>query len=116
MLDSVEGFWISARVFTGEFSNSSFHFFPEPGRDVYATIALSEVNHFPTEPDMERRASAYIFRWTEWGPDGQLNAPFPNSMGRTQNAVLVRNCGSLQFNLDVANWVVATAQINIFQL
>jgi hypothetical protein len=37
-------------------------------------------------------------------------------MGRTQNAVMVRNCGSLQFNLDVANWVVATAQINIFQL
>jgi hypothetical protein len=116
VLSSVEGFWISARVFTGEFSNSSFHVFPGPGRDVYATIGLSEVNHFPTEPDMERRASAYISWWTEWAPDGELVAPFPNSMGRTQNAVMVRNCGSLQFNLDVANWVVATAQINIFQL
>ena len=116
MLNSVDGFWISARVFTGEFSNSYFHFFPEPGHDVYATIVLSQVDHYPTEPAMERRAAGYISWWTEWGPDGVLVAPSPNSMGRTQNAVTVRNCGSLQFNLDVANWVVATAQINIFQL
>ena len=116
MLTAVDGYWITSRVFTGEFSNSYFHVFPAPGVDVYATIGLSEVNHYPTEPDMERRASAYISRWTEWGPDGVLVGPTPNSMGRTQNAVMVRNCGSLQFNLDVANWVVATAQINIFQL
>lgn len=116
MLNRVDGYWISARVFTGEFSNSFFHVFPQPGVDVYATIGLSEVQQFPTEPAMERRASAYISRWTEWGPDGVLVAPSTNSMGRTQNAVMVRNCGSLQFNLDVTNWVVATAQINIFQL
>lgn len=28
VLQSVDGYWISARVFTGEFSNSYFHFFP----------------------------------------------------------------------------------------
>jgi len=115
VLKSVDGFWISAQVFTGDFSNSYFHTFLAPGQNIYATISLSEVNHYATEPDLGRRASAYISRWTAYGPDGKLFAPNPNSMGRTQNAVMVRNCGSLQFNLDVSNWVVATAQINIFQ-
>ncbi len=115
MLKSVDGFWISAQVYTGDFSNSYFHFLEAPGQNVYATISLSEVNHYPTEPDMRRQASAYISWWTAYGSDGKLFAPHPNSMGRTQNAVMVRNCASLQFNLDVSNWVVATAQINIFQ-
>ena len=115
MLLSVDGFWITAQVFTGEFSNGYFHVFDLPGQNVYATISLSGVDHFPTEPDMERRVSAYIAWWTEYGADGKLFAPSPNSMGRAQNAVVVRNCGSLEFRLDVANWVVATAQINIFQ-
>ncbi len=115
VLQSVDGFWISAQVFTGDFSNSYFHSFEAPGRNVYATIVLSEVSHYPTEPDMGRRASAYISWWTAYGPDGKLFAPSPNSMGRTQNAVAVRNCGSLEFRLEVSNWVVATAQISIFQ-
>lgn len=114
MLKAVDGFWISAQVFTGDFSNSYFHFFAAPGKTVYATISLSEVNHYPTEPDMRRQASAYISWWTAYGPDGKLFAPSPNSMGPTQNAVAVRNCGSLQFDLAVSNWVSATAQINIF--
>jgi hypothetical protein len=115
MLKSVDGFWISAQVFTGDFSNSYFHAFEAPGRNIYATIVLSEVDHFATEPDLGRRASAYILHWTTFGPDGILVAPSPNSMGRTQNAVAVRNCGSLEFRLDVSNWVVATAQISIFE-
>jgi len=115
MLQSVDGFWISARVNTGDFSNSYFHAFEAPGRDIYATIALSEVLHFATEPDMTRRAGAYIARWTAYGPDGKLFAPSVNSAGRTQNAVAVRNCGSLEFHLDVANWVFAIAQITIFE-
>ena len=52
----------------------------------------------PTEPDMRRRASAYISWWTAYGPDGKLFGPSPNSMAPTQNAVAVRNCGSLQFD------------------
>jgi hypothetical protein len=115
MLRSVDGFWISARVFTGDFSNSYFHAFEAPGRNVYATISLSEVNHFPVEPDMERQAVAYIARWTAYGPDGKLFSPARTDLGRAQNAVAVRNCGSLEFRLDVANWVDAAAQINIFQ-
>jgi hypothetical protein len=115
VLKSVDGYWISARVYTGDFSNSYFHVFPAPGPDIYASISLSEVRHYPTDPDMDRGASAYIYRWTTYGPDGKLVEPSTNSMGRTQNAVMLRNCGSLQFNLDVSNWVVATAQINIFQ-
>ncbi len=116
MLDSVDGYWLSAQVFTGDFSNSYFHVFERPGVDVYASIALSEVSHYPTEPDMRRRACAYISWWTTYGPDGVFVAPNPNSSGPTQNAVLVRGCASLQFNLDVSNWVFATAQINIFRL
>src|SRR5688572_25478337 len=115
VLKQVDGYWISARVFTGDFSNSYFHVFEAPGQDIYATISLSEVNHDPTEPDMRRRASAYIESWTVYGGDGKLTAPFPNSAGRTQNAVAIRNCGSLLFRLDVSNWVSATAQVNIFQ-
>jgi len=42
-------------------------------------------------------------------------APEPNSMGRTQNAVRLRNCASLEFELEVSQWVSATAQINIFK-
>ena len=116
MLNSVDGYWISAQVFAGDFSNTYFHVFPEPGRDIYASISLSEVSHYATEPDQGRTASAYISWWTTYGPDGKLFAPSPNSMGRTQNAVMLRSCGSLQFNLDVSNWVFATAQISIFQL
>jgi hypothetical protein len=115
MLLSVDGFWITAQVFTGEFSNSYFHVFDRPGKNVYATISLSGLDHFPVEPDMQRVASAYISWWTVYDKDGKLLAPSPNSMGRTQNAVVVRDCGSLEFHLDVANWVVATAQINIFR-
>ena len=115
MFNSIDGFWISASVFTGDFSNSYFHAFPAPGQDVYATISLSEVNHYPTEPDLLRTAAAYISWWTVYGPEGKLVAPSLNSMGRMQNAVMVRNCGTLQFNLDVSNWVQATAQINIIQ-
>jgi hypothetical protein len=114
MLLSVDGFWITAQVFTGEFSNTYFHVFDRPGKSVYATISLSSLDHFSVEPGM-RRASAYIARWTVYGPDGEFIAPFPNSMGLTQNAVVVRDCATLEFRLDVANWVVATAQINIFQ-
>jgi hypothetical protein len=116
VLKSVDGFWISAQVFTGTFSNSYFHTFPAPGQDIYATISLSELNHYPTEPDMRRSAAAYISWWTTYGSDGALLPPSSNIMLRAQNAVMLRNCGSLQFNLDVSNWVVATAQINIFQL
>lgn len=115
MLQSVNGFWMSARVLTGDFSNSYFHVFESPGKNVYATISLSQVNHFPVEPDMRRRATAYISWWTTFGPDGEVVGPFPNSAGTTQNAVAVRNCNSLLFNLDVSNWVEATAQINIFE-
>lgn len=115
MLQSVEGFWISASVYTGAFSNSYFHFVGSPGQNVYATISLSGVDHHPG-PAMEREANAYIVRWTTWGPDGALVAPFPNSMGRTQNAVAIRDCASIEFRLDVKNWVDATAQINIFQI
>jgi len=115
VLQAVDGYWISASVYTGEFSNSYFHSFEAPGRDIYATIALSEVDHYPTEPDMARRTSAYIARWTTYGPDGKLFAPSFNSTGRTQNAVVVRNCASLEFRLDVANWVFAIAQITIFE-
>lgn len=41
VLQSVDGYWISARVFTGEFSNSCFHFFPHDGcrRSVQASHA-----------------------------------------------------------------------------
>jgi hypothetical protein len=116
VLTSVDGYWISAQVFTGDFSNSYFHAFPAPGRDVYATISLSQVNHYPTEPDLARSVSAYISWWTVYDADGKLIPGEPNSMGVTQNAVMLPRCGSLQFNLDVSNWVVATAQINIFQL
>lgn len=116
MLKSIDGFWISASVFTGDFSLSYFHAFPAPGPDIYATISLSEVNHHPTEPDMRRRALAYIAHWTSFDLDGKLVAPETRSMGHTQNAVRVRNCGSLEFHLDVSNWVEATAQINIFEL
>jgi hypothetical protein len=115
-LRSVDGFWITAQVFTGEFSNSYFHVFERPGQNVYATIALSGLDHFATEPDMERHASAYIARWVVYDSDGNFVAPFPNSMGRAQNAVAVRNCGALEFRLDIANWVDAAAQINIFQI
>ncbi len=113
MLLSVEGFWMTAQVNTGEFLKGYLHTFDGPGHNVYATISLSGLDHFAT--DMPRRASAYIAWWTEYGADGKLFPPYPNSMGRAQNAVFVRNCGSLYFRLDVANWVVATAQINIFQ-
>lgn len=115
MLLSVDGFWVTAQVFTGEFSNTYFHVFDRPGQNVYATISLSGLNQFPTEPDLQRRASAYIARWTIYDEDGKFSDPFPNSMGPAQNAVVVRNCATLEFRLDVANWVVATAQINIFQ-
>jgi hypothetical protein len=115
LLRSVDGFWISARVFTGDFSNSYLHVFEAPGKNVYATISLSEVNQLPIDPDMRRGATAYISWWTAYGPDGKWFAPFPNSTGHTQNAVAVCNCGSLEFRLDVSNWVDATAQINIFQ-
>lgn len=112
MLPTVEGFWISAQVRTGDFSNSYFHVFDPPGRDVYATISLSDWQHFPMEPERQRRASAYIERWTQYAPDGRILTP--DSMGLTQNAVLVRNCRSLEFRLLVVNWVSAIAQINIF--
>ena len=115
MLRSVDGFWLSARVFTGDFSNSYFHAFEAPGKNVYATISLSQVNQFPVDPDMRRRTSAYIARWTTYDPNGNIVAPSPNSAGITQNAVAVRNCSSLMFHLDVSNWVDATAQINIFE-
>ena len=117
MLKSIDGFWISAQVFSGSFSNSYFHIFPSSGHNVYATISLSEVTHYPTEPDLERSAAAYISWWTSYGLDGKQNAPSPEPKPteRTRNAVVVRDCGSLQFNLDVSNWVAATAQINIFE-
>src|ERR1700687_5871991 len=115
MLQSVDGFWMSPRGFTGAFSNSYFHFIGSPGQNVYAPISLSGVDHYATEPDMERHATAYIARWTAYGPDGKLFAPSPNSMGRSENAGAIRDCASIAFHLDIENWVVATAQINIFQ-
>ena len=116
MLRSVEGYWLSAQVFTGEFTNSYFHFFPEPGATVYATISLSEVKQYPMDREPVRDAAGYISRWAVYGPDGRLVGPNADSMGRSQNAVMIRDCGFIQFDLHVANWTVATAQINIFQL
>jgi len=112
---SVEGFWIAASMFGhGTFSQSYFQFYEPPGQDIYATIALSGIDHFPS--DTEHSASAYIARWTVYGPDGKLVAPEPNSMGPTQNAIGLRNCASLEFELEVSQWVSATAQINIFKV
>jgi hypothetical protein len=116
MLQSVEGYWLNARVLTGEYAQNHFHVFPFPGRAVYATIALSGVNHFPTEPDLRRRAQAYIARWTVYDEVGNIVAPEPNSMGEHQNAAYVERCATLEFVLEVANWVDATAQVNIFAL
>jgi hypothetical protein len=115
MVRSVDGFWISAEVFIGDFSNSYYQFFDPPGPDVYATISLSQLNHSPTEPDLERRASAFIEEWVTYDADGKLVGPDPNSTGANQNAVYVRNCAAIGFRLDVSNWVSAIAQINIFQ-
>lgn len=115
MVRSVEGLWISAEVFTGEFSNSCYQFFDPPGPDVYATISLSQLYHSPTEPDLERRASAFIEEWVTYDADGKFVAPDPNSTGHNQNAVFVRNCGAIGFRLDVSNWISAIAQINIIQ-
>jgi hypothetical protein len=115
VLRSVDGFWLSAAVFTGDFSNTYWHDFAKPGKNVYATISLSQVNHFPVEPDLRRRASAYISWWTAYSPDGKVIGPSFISAGATLNAIAVRNCNSLLFTLDVSNWVEATAQINIFE-
>lgn len=110
---SVEGFWIDAAIYgDGTFSESYFQFYEPPGQDVYATIALSRLDHYPT--DAAHFASAYIARWTVYGPDGTLFAPEPNSMGKAQNAIALRNCASLEFELEVTGWVEAAAQINIF--
>jgi hypothetical protein len=114
MLLSVEGFWIAASIFgDGTFSQSYFQFYEPPGQDIYATIALSRLDHYPGDAD--HFVSAYIARWTVYGPDGKLFAPEPNSMGRAQNAIGLRNCASLEFELEVTHWVTAAAQINIFK-
>jgi hypothetical protein len=116
MLTAVDGFWIRAVAFNeGSFRNSSFHFFETPGLNVYATITLSGVSRASSGSEHGLAAVASIIRWTTWGPDGKLVAPSPGSMGETQNAVVVRNCASLEFALDVRNAVDAIAQINIFR-
>jgi hypothetical protein len=114
MLRSVEGFWIRAEVNEGNFTNSYFHFFEPPGQNVYATISLSSFDNSFPRSQLAFNAFAYIIRWTTYGSDGKLVGPFP-SMGHAQNAVIVHNCGSLEFGLEVTNNVDAVAQINIFQ-
>jgi hypothetical protein len=112
---SAEGFWIESSIFgDGSFSQSVFEVYEPPGRDIYATITLSGIDHFPN--DGQHFASAYIDSWTFFDADGKRVGVSSSSpgLGRAQNSIALRNCGSLYFVLEVANWTLAVAQISIF--
>jgi len=114
MLRRIEGYWISI-ISPGSFFMLRFTAGPfPPGTNVYANIALSEVNTMfsGNDPDSKFAADANIVTWTFYEPNGTQSAPQVGDS--SSNAVAVDNCATITFMLSGAR-VAAKAQINVLR-
>lgn len=111
----VDGYWMSV-VTSSEFLQTFTLDRLPPGTNVYATIALSEVNtrFFANSDNPKFAAVAVIASWTTYQPDGTESPVRPGSSEFPQNAVSIENCARITFYLFGVH-VAATAQINVFR-
>ena len=111
----VDGYWMSV-VTSSEFLQTFTLDRLPPRTDVYATIALSEVNtgFFANSDNPKFVATAVIDSWTTYQPDGTESPVQRGSSQFPQNAVWVENCARITFYLFGVH-VAASAQINVFR-
>src|SRR5688572_599114 len=105
MLKNIDGYWLSV-IAPGPFPVFLTIDPLPPGTDVYANIALSNVNTLFSTNDQDPKFAtiAKIVSWTVYQADGSESQP-QLGMADTQNAVLVRNCARITFMLH--GWRVA---------
>jgi hypothetical protein len=114
MLNDVSGYWISA--YAPYFFEIDYTLGPLPaGTNVYASIALSQVDTAPFQSESTEGfyATAYVQSWTYYLADGTESPPQGEVANFAQNAVSVINCARITFTL-VVSATAAIAQINSF--
>lgn len=112
MLNSIDGRWIDIIAPGFFFLEDTVGPFPL-GTNVYASIALSQVNTLfsGNDPDPTFAVEGFVISWTFYNPDGTESAP-QGGVSFTQNAIAIQNCATITFAL-AGERVAAIAQINV---